>query len=137
MLIDEFIAREAPDFMPPALRGRAIVHGHCHQKSLAGMTAELGILAKASGLEVEAPDAGCCGMAGAFGYGESRFEVSRAIGERVLIPAINRSAAGYDRDRRRLRVSRADSKLLRRTPPLHLAQALDLDPQTLCAAHRE
>ena len=46
--LDEFLAREAPDFMPPQLRGRAIVHGHCHQKSLAGMTAELNLLAKAS-----------------------------------------------------------------------------------------
>ncbi|HEY1849575.1 MAG TPA: FAD-linked oxidase C-terminal domain-containing protein [Candidatus Binataceae bacterium] len=131
MLIDEFIAREAPDFIPPALRGRAIVHGHCHQKSLAGMTAELGILAKASGLEVAAPDAGCCGMAGAFGYGETRFAVSRAIGERVLIPAINQSPAetiviadGFA-CRAQIR-SFCDGRR-----PLHLAQALDLDPQTL------
>jgi Fe-S oxidoreductase len=127
LLLDEFLAREAPAFMPPQLHGRAIVHGHCHQKSLAGMTAELSLLARASDLTVEAPDAGCCGMAGAFGYGESRFEVSRAIGDRVLIPAINRSApetiviADGFACRAQIRSFCAGRK------PLHLAQALALE----------
>ena len=65
MLLDEFLSREAPGFVAPALRGRALVHGHCHQKSLAGMKGEMAILGGIVGLEVEAPDAGCCGMAGA------------------------------------------------------------------------
>ena len=128
MLLDEFLAREAPGFAPPQLRGHAIVHGHCHQKSLVGMTAELAILAKASDLEVAAPDAGCCGMAGAFGYGESRFAISRAIGERVLIPAINQSmpdtiviADGFA-CRAQIRNFCAGRR------PLHLAQALNLEP---------
>jgi Fe-S oxidoreductase len=127
MLIDEFLAREAPGFAPPQLSGKAIVHGHCHQKSLAGMSAELALLAKATDLEVSAPDAGCCGMAGAFGYGESRFEVSRTIGERVLIPTINRSAPDT--------IVIADGFACRAQirsfcggrRPLHLAQALNLE----------
>jgi FAD/FMN-containing dehydrogenase/Fe-S oxidoreductase len=130
LLLDEFLAREAPEFVPPQLRGRAIVHGHCHQKSLAGMTAELALLARASDLAVEAPDAGCCGMAGAFGYGEGRFNVSRAIGDRVLIPAINRSApetiviADGFACRAQIRNFCAGRE------PLHLAQALALEPAT-------
>jgi FAD/FMN-containing dehydrogenase/Fe-S oxidoreductase len=92
MLLDEFLSREAPGFATPMLKGRALVHGHCHQKSLAGMKGEMAILGGIGGLKVEAPDAGCCGMAGPFGYGEERFEVSRAIAERVLIPAVRQSA---------------------------------------------
>jgi FAD/FMN-containing dehydrogenase/Fe-S oxidoreductase len=91
MLLDEFLSREAPGFSAPALTGQALVHGHCHQKSLAGMESEMGILGGIAGLEVQAPDAGCCGMAGPFGYGADRFEVSRAIAERVLIPAIRQT----------------------------------------------
>ena len=92
MLLDEFLSREAPGFAAPMLNGRVLVHGHCHQKSLAGMKGEMAILGGIGGLKVEAPDAGCCGMAGPFGYGAERFDVSRAIAERVLIPAVRQSA---------------------------------------------
>ena len=92
MLLDEFLSREAPGYAAPTLKGRALVHGHCHQKSLAGMKGEMAILGGIGGLKIEAPDAGCCGMAGPFGYGTERFEVSRAIAERVLIPAVRQSA---------------------------------------------
>ncbi len=126
LLLDEFLACETPNFTPPQLHRRALIHGHCHQKSLAGMSAELELLKKAN-LEVVMPDAGCCGMAGAFGYGENRFAVSRAIGERVLIPAINQSrpdtiviADGFA-CRAQIRNFCASRR------PLHLAQALDLD----------
>jgi FAD/FMN-containing dehydrogenase/Fe-S oxidoreductase len=126
MLLDEFLAAQVPDFRPPAFRGRALVHGHCHQKSLAGMGSELSILGKARELTVEAPDAGCCGMAGAFGYDSHRFDISRAIGERVLIPAIQQSPAdtmiiadGFA-CRSQIRQFCADRW------PLHLAQALNL-----------
>src|SRR5260370_11475666 len=88
LLLDEFLAREAPAFMPPALKGRALVHGHCHQKSLVGLGSELRLLQKAEGLIVDTPDSGCCGMAGAFGYHGNHFEVSRQIRERLPIPSI-------------------------------------------------
>jgi FAD/FMN-containing dehydrogenase/Fe-S oxidoreductase len=128
LLLDEFLTREAPDFVPPQLRGRALVHGHCHQKSLAGMAGELSLLAKAPDLDVVEPDAGCCGMAGAFGYGESHYAVSRAIGDRVLIPTINSSAPDT--------IVIADGFACRAQirnfcdgrRPLHLAQALALEP---------
>src|ERR1700687_1532249 len=92
MLFDEFLSREAPGFAAPALKGHALVHGHCHQKSLAGMKGEMAILGGIGGLKVDAPDAGCCGMAGPFGYGAQRFGVSRAIAERVRIRPVRQGA---------------------------------------------
>ncbi len=128
MLLDEFLSREAPGFAAPALKGRALVHGHCHQKSLAGMKGEMAILGGIGGLKVEAPDAGCCGMAGPFGYGADRFDVSRAIAERVLIPAVRQSAPDTmivaDGFACRTQIHHFCPK--RR--PLHLAQLLNLKP---------
>jgi Fe-S oxidoreductase len=92
MLLDEFLTAKAPEFAPPSLMGCALVHGHCHQKALAGINSELALLRRAEGLKVDAPDAGCCGMAGAFGYDARRFEVSHTIAERALIPAVRNSA---------------------------------------------
>jgi FAD/FMN-containing dehydrogenase/Fe-S oxidoreductase len=88
-LLDEFIAREAPDFAPPELHRRTLVQGHCHQKAIAGMGAEIALLMRAAGAELEVLDAGCCGMAGAFGYDRDHFEISKQIGARVLFPAID------------------------------------------------
>jgi Fe-S oxidoreductase len=67
------------------------VQGHCHQKALAGVGDEAALLSRAAGAELEVLDAGCCGMAGAFGYDREHFEVSKQIGARVLIPAIDKA----------------------------------------------
>jgi Fe-S oxidoreductase len=88
-LLDEFLAREAPDFAPPELRRRTLVQGHCHQKAIAGIGEEVALLSRAAGAQIEVLDAGCCGMAGAFGYDRDHFEISKTIGERVLFPAID------------------------------------------------
>ena len=88
-MLDEFLVREAPDFAPPELRRKTIVQGHCHQKAIAGMNTEIALLSRAAGTELEVLDAGCCGMAGAFGYDRDHFEISKQIGARVLIPAID------------------------------------------------
>ena len=90
-LLDEFLVREAAEFAPPRLRMRTIVQGHCHQKALAGIGDEVALLSRAAGAELEVLDAGCCGMAGAFGYDRDHFEISKTIGGRVLIPAIEKS----------------------------------------------
>jgi len=90
-LLDEFIIREARDFAPRELRRHILVQGHCHQKSIAGIGDEVMLLSSAAGAELEVRDAGCCGMAGAFGYDREHFEVSKAIGARVLIPAIEKA----------------------------------------------
>jgi FAD/FMN-containing dehydrogenase/Fe-S oxidoreductase len=66
----------------------AVVHGHCHQKALAGTAAEESIL-RTIGLEPEQPEPGCCGMAGAFGFERGEhYRLSQAIGERQLLPAV-------------------------------------------------
>lgn len=91
MLLGEFLAREAPDFAPTSISALALLHGHCHQQALAGVGAEASILGRVEGLELNVLDAGCCGMAGAFGYSAEHYSVSRAVGERVLGPAIRNS----------------------------------------------
>jgi len=89
LMLDEFLARQAPDIQLPALSGRtALMHGHCHQKAIAGLDNEAAILKRIPGLQLQIPDSGCCGMAGAFGYDAGHFELSRAVGERVLMPAV-------------------------------------------------
>jgi FAD/FMN-containing dehydrogenase/Fe-S oxidoreductase len=86
-LLAEFLAERAPEFSPPTLRRRAVVHGHCHQKALMGMTADTTLLQKL-GLDFTLLDSGCCGMSGSFGFARETAALSRDIGELVLLPAI-------------------------------------------------
>src|SRR5262249_40893130 len=67
---------------------RILVQGHCHQRSLVGMGPTLRLLHRVPGAEVADLDAGCCGMAGSFGYEAEHFEVSRLVGQRRLFPAL-------------------------------------------------
>ena len=66
---------------------RLLLHGHCHQKSLGLLPPARALLSRVPGAEVVDLDAGCCGMAGSFGYAREHFDVSRQIGERRLLPA--------------------------------------------------
>ncbi len=69
--------------------GRSVLlHGHCHQKALIGSTPSLQILRLLPDTPVEEVDSGCCGMAGSFGYEKEHYEMSLAIGNRRLFPAI-------------------------------------------------
>jgi Fe-S oxidoreductase len=72
--------------MPPARR--ILVQAHCHQRSLVGVEPLLKLVRRIPGAEVIDADAGCCGMAGSFGYEKEHYEVSRLIGEQRLFPAI-------------------------------------------------
>jgi Fe-S oxidoreductase len=75
-------------YEPPRIDGRALVHGHCHHKSVLDFDSELDLLRR-TGLELDVPDTGCCGMAGAFGFERGdHYEVSIAAAERVLLPAV-------------------------------------------------
>ena len=67
---------------------KVLFHGHCHQKAAVGTTASVAALKLVPGLEVEVVDSGCCGMAGSFGYEKEHYEMSMAIGERRLFPAV-------------------------------------------------
>jgi Fe-S oxidoreductase len=90
-LLSEFLER-TPGYQPPKMAAKVLLHGHCHHKALMKMTAEEAIL-KAMGVEVELPDAGCCGMAGPFGFDAGKFDVSQRVGERVLMPAVRRTGS--------------------------------------------
>lgn len=71
------------------LAGRRILyHGHCHQKAEVGTAATVALLRRIPGVTVEEVDAGCCGMAGSFGYEAEHYDVSLTIGEDRLFPAV-------------------------------------------------
>jgi Fe-S oxidoreductase len=69
-----------------------LLHGHCHQKSMGLVAPARALLSKIPGALVVDLDAGCCGMAGSFGYDRGHYDVSRAIGERKLFPAVRAKA---------------------------------------------
>jgi Fe-S oxidoreductase len=86
--LGEFLASDG-GYRPPDLHGRrALVQVHCHHGAVMKYDAERALLEK-TGLEVNIPASGCCGMAGSFGYerGE-QYRVSMACGERVILPAV-------------------------------------------------
>jgi Fe-S oxidoreductase len=70
-----------------AAGGRILLHGHCHQKSMGLLGATISLLGRIPSATVVDLDAGCCGMAGSFGYSSKHYEVSRTIAERKLLPA--------------------------------------------------
>ncbi len=90
MALSQFLVARGPDL--PSLEGRALLHPHCHQDAVMGIDAERQLLER-MGLNVELSEAGCCGLAGSFGFeaGE-RYEVSVEVGERKLLPKV-RSAS--------------------------------------------
>jgi FAD/FMN-containing dehydrogenase/Fe-S oxidoreductase len=94
MLLADFLQHEAAaaEFAP--LHASALVHGHCHHKTVLGFEGELSLLRDRLALEVDLPDSGCCGMAGSFGFEAEKYAVAQACGERVLLPAVRRSDPG-------------------------------------------
>ena len=93
VLLEEFLAQQHQAGklqlkLKPLSTRHAIVHGHCHQKAFATMAAMQQALALIPDLEVEVIDSGCCGMAGAFGFEASHYEVSMKMAELNLLPAV-------------------------------------------------
>jgi FAD/FMN-containing dehydrogenase/Fe-S oxidoreductase len=91
MTLSEFIVREGASFKLPRIERKALVQGHCHHKAVMKFDAEEAVL-RQIGLDLEHPDSGCCGMAGAFGFEEKNYEISQRIGERVLLPKVRDAA---------------------------------------------
>jgi FAD/FMN-containing dehydrogenase/Fe-S oxidoreductase len=92
VVLDELLDRYAPDWAPPSVGGRALVHGHCHHKAVIRGDQGRALLRRA-GVEAEMTKAGCCGMAGSFGYGAGeQYDVSMRIGEQFLLPAVRAAA---------------------------------------------
>jgi FAD/FMN-containing dehydrogenase/Fe-S oxidoreductase len=89
-LLSEFLQKHAPGYQPPHLSQKLLLHGHCHHKAIMKMTDEEALLRR-TGSDVKALDAGCCGMAGPFGFAREKYAVSQAIGERVLLPAVRQA----------------------------------------------
>jgi FAD/FMN-containing dehydrogenase/Fe-S oxidoreductase len=92
LLFEEFIAREADAgrlSLPLApVAGKALLHGHCHQKSFGAMGAVEKTLRLVPDLHVETVETSCCGMAGSFGYGTDTITASKAMAELSLLPAV-------------------------------------------------
>ena len=91
-LIDEFLAQsveheglQIPWRADPG--PRVLFHGHCHQKALVGIKHTMTLL-RAAGCQVEESGAGCCGMAGSFGYEAEHYEISRKVGADRLFPKV-------------------------------------------------
>ncbi|MFO0951016.1 MAG: FAD-linked oxidase C-terminal domain-containing protein [Isosphaeraceae bacterium] len=93
--VEAFVAD--PDRVPdlPLLpgEGRVLLHGHCQQKAVIGTAGTLAALKRVPGLEVKELDSGCCGMAGSFGYETGHYDVSAALANRVILPAVRSDPA--------------------------------------------
>ncbi|MCW2566983.1 MAG: putative FAD-linked oxidoreductase [Mycobacterium sp.] len=83
----EALERYAPDWQPPAIDRPAVGQVHCHQSSVLGYDADRRLMARA-GIDTAEMQQSCCGLAGNFGFEKGHFDVSRAAGERLLLPAI-------------------------------------------------
>jgi FAD/FMN-containing dehydrogenase/Fe-S oxidoreductase len=90
-LLSEFLVKHAPNYRPPQLDEKIIVHGHCHHRATMGMHDEIALL-RLTAASVELLDSGCCGMAGPFGFEKDKFDLSQKLGERVLLPAIRNNS---------------------------------------------
>src|SRR5262249_107862 len=91
-LLSEFLERKVPGYAPPKLSRRVMLHGHCHHKAILKMGDEESLLKKMSA-DLQSLDSGCCGMAGPFAMDAHKDDVSVAIGERVLLPAVRQADA--------------------------------------------
>jgi Fe-S oxidoreductase len=93
-MLSDFLEKNAKSFSLPALTRKALVHGHCHHKSVIKMSGEESVLRRL-GVNYTMPAPGCCGMAGAFGFEKEKYETSIAIGELELLPAIRNAPADW------------------------------------------
>jgi FAD/FMN-containing dehydrogenase/Fe-S oxidoreductase len=87
--LPEFLLQENIEL--PKLNGKAHVQAHCHHSAVLHFDDEKKVLKKV-GLDVDHPDSGCCGMAGAFGFEPDKYDLSMRVGERVLFPAVREAS---------------------------------------------
>ncbi|MFL5258010.1 MAG: (Fe-S)-binding protein [Rhodopila sp.] len=83
---------ETPGWTAPILHRKALLHIHCHHKSVLNPQAERDMLVRLD-LDLQQPQAGCCGQAGSFGYEPHHYDVSMRIAEDVLLPAVRQADA--------------------------------------------
>ncbi|MFM8534202.1 MAG: (Fe-S)-binding protein, partial [Acidimicrobiia bacterium] len=91
VLFEEFLERQCAEgraeLPPKPGPSQILVHPHCHQRSMGLAAPAKGLLSRIPGASVVDLEAGCCGMAGSFGYTQDHYDVSSAIAERKLLPA--------------------------------------------------
>jgi len=86
--LSSFLQTQVRGYEPPRLPGRKVLlHGHCHHRAVLAFSDEEALL-KRMGVELRSLDSGCCGMAGPFGFEQSKIKIAQALGERVLLPAV-------------------------------------------------
>ncbi|WP_084696914.1 FAD-binding and (Fe-S)-binding domain-containing protein [Phycicoccus jejuensis] len=83
----ELLTKRAPHWRPPRVEVDALVQTHCHQHAVLGTDPDTDLM-RAAGIDADRLASGCCGLAGNFGFEAGHYEVSRAAGERVLLPAV-------------------------------------------------
>src|SRR3954452_23699886 len=95
LTFEEFLVREAEagrlQLSLGTVADKAVVHGHCHQKSFGAFKPVEQVLRLVPGLKVETIESSCCGMAGAFGYGADTYDASIEMAELSLLPAVRRA----------------------------------------------
>ncbi|MDQ6801521.1 MAG: FAD-binding oxidoreductase [Acidobacteriota bacterium] len=89
--LSEFIEQQGDSFVVPKLAKKALVQAHCHHKAIMKFEPEVKVMKKI-GLDLDMPDTGCCGMAGAFGFESDHYEISIRAGERMLLPKVRDAA---------------------------------------------
>jgi FAD/FMN-containing dehydrogenase/Fe-S oxidoreductase len=85
--LGELLQLHAPDWELPDGGGGALVQGHCHQRAVMGIDDDTALLDR-MGVAWDTPDSGCCGLAGSWGFEAEKYDLSMALGERVLFPAV-------------------------------------------------
>jgi len=98
VLFEEFLAAEHQAGrlkleLKPLPQKKALLHGHCHQKAFGAMSQVAQVLGLVPELKVETAESSCCGMAGAFGYQARHYEISMAMAEAALLPAMRKADA--------------------------------------------
>jgi FAD/FMN-containing dehydrogenase/Fe-S oxidoreductase len=90
-MLSEFLMTKAPDYQWPQLQRAVLVQGHCHHQSILGFDQEKEAFKKMH-VQTEIVDAGCCGMAGAFGFSKEHYDISQAAGQRVLYKKVGEAS---------------------------------------------
>jgi Fe-S oxidoreductase len=83
----EFLETKVKKYNFPALKKKAVIQSHCHEKAVLQPNFEIDVL-KRLGLDVQVLDEGCCGMAGSFGFRKEHYNISQKVGENTLLPLI-------------------------------------------------
>ncbi len=98
-LVDRFLAGAIADrgfAVGTGRAGRTLLHGHCQQRALVGIRHSVDVLRALRGPGVREIDAGCCGMAGSFGFEREHYDISMAIGALALFPAIGAQEGEFE-----------------------------------------